>query len=309
MAGTFTHLVICDIAKRKALIDEISLRQLLNRYSEFLFLGAVSPDLPYLSFNTGSVNWANLFHYEKTNGIAINGYAELKSTWTNTQVTDEIKLVWLLGYVSHLVIDSTIHPIVQAIVGDYAHHQEEHRICEMTQDALTFYDWENFELRYAEFSKRLQFCRESDHFDALMSFWKKHALGTYADKGETPDPKLWFATYNEAIDAAEGASGVVALFRHLGIGTEYLYKTRDEILFAYPERSEKYYNAVKLPTGNIGKFAKEGIERSVANVINAWNKLYAGLTGNIAVSALIRAWDLDTGEEMGSPLREVTYWV
>ena len=309
MAGTFTHLVICDIAKRKASINEISLRQLLNRYSEFLLLGAVSPDLPYLSFKTGSVNWADLFHYKKTNGIAIGGHAELKSLWTDAQAADRIKLAWLLGYVSHLVIDATIHPIVQAIVGDYAHHQEEHRICEMTEDALTFYDWENFELRYAEFSKRLKFCRASSHFGELMNFWTKHALATYADKGEAPDPRLWFAIYSEAIDAAEGGSEVVALFRHLGIGKEYLYKTRDEILSAFPERAEKYYNAVKLPTGNIGTFSKEGVERAVGNVIDAWNKLYAGLAGHVDVSAVIRDWDLDTGENMGSPLHEVTYWV
>ena len=170
MAGTFTHLAICDVAKRKAAIGEMRLRQLLNRHSEFLFLGAVSPDLPYLSFKTGNVDWANVFHYEKTNGVAIRGYAELKSAWSNAQAAAEIELVWLLGYVSHLVIDSTIHPIVQSIVGDYEHHQEEHRICEMTEDALTFYDWENYELRYAEFSKRLQFCHASDYFEDVTEF-------------------------------------------------------------------------------------------------------------------------------------------
>lgn len=308
MAGTFTHLVICDIAKRKALIGDITLRQLLNRYSEFLSLGAISPDLPYLSFQTGKVNWADLFHYEKTNGIVINGHSELKGEWTQRTDRDEATLIWLLGYVSHLVIDSTIHPIVQAIVGDYENHKDDHRICEMTQDALVFFDWENHELRYAEFSERLKFCRKSEHFRGILDFWKRQASSAYPDKNEEPDPLLWFDTYTEAIDAAEGGTGLSALFRHIGLLKEYVYKTRDEIVSDYPGRYEQYFNAVKLPTGATGHFLEEGCNRAVSNVIDAWNKLYAGLTSGVDVAAVVKDWDLDTGTDAGSPNHEVTYW-
>jgi hypothetical protein len=55
MAGAFTHILVCDAAKRRRGLS-LPLRRLLNRYSEFLFLGAVSPDLPYLSFKTGATN-------------------------------------------------------------------------------------------------------------------------------------------------------------------------------------------------------------------------------------------------------------
>ena len=50
MAGAFTHFVICDEAQKKRLILAPGLYQLLNKHSQFLFLGAGSPDLPYLSF-------------------------------------------------------------------------------------------------------------------------------------------------------------------------------------------------------------------------------------------------------------------
>jgi hypothetical protein len=311
MAGAFTHFIICDVAKRKRSITDPELRKLLNRHSEFLFLGAASPDLPYLSFKTGRINWADVMHYEKTNGIAINGHDELKNVWTSKQTADEIKLIWLFGFVSHLVADATIHPVVQAIVGPYDQNEQtktEHRICEMTQDALIYNERKNTDIRYAEFSSALKFCGKSDHFDNLMDFWAKLGVNTYSDKNEEPEPKLWFTTYTEAIDTAEGGSGVVALFRHLGIGEDYIYKTRDEIISDYQADYDNYFVKVNLPDGNTGKFTKDGFDRAVNNVVDAWNKLYEGLYSNINVADIIRNWYLDTGVDMDSPEGTVTYW-
>ena len=65
MAGAFTHLIITDFAKAEKTAIGEELWQLLNKHYSFLFLGAVSPDLPYLSFKTGSVNWAELCTMKK----------------------------------------------------------------------------------------------------------------------------------------------------------------------------------------------------------------------------------------------------
>ncbi len=208
MAGAFTHFIICDVAKRKKSIVDPELRKLLNRHSEFLFLGAASPYLPYLSFKSGNINWADVMHYEKTNSIAINGYSELKKVWVARQTADEIKLVWLFGLVSHLVADATIHPVVQAIVGPYDQNKTEHRLCEMTQDALIYNERKNTDLRYAEFSSALRFCSKSEHFNNLMDFWTEIGVKAYPDKNAEPNPKLWFTTYSDAIDAAEGVRWV-----------------------------------------------------------------------------------------------------
>jgi hypothetical protein len=69
MAGAFTHFVICDQAKSKKQALGVELWQLLNRNYQFMFLGAASPSLPYLSFKTGCVKWADVMHYEKTNSM------------------------------------------------------------------------------------------------------------------------------------------------------------------------------------------------------------------------------------------------
>jgi hypothetical protein len=249
-------------------------------------------------------------HYEKTNGIAVTGYDELRGTWASRTPADEIKLAWLLGYVSHLVADATIHPIVQAIVGPYEQNKEEHRLCEMTQDSLIFKMHKNTDIYYAEFSSILEFCKESAHFDRLMEFWKQQELRNYRDKGEEPHPGLWFVTYSEAIDLAEGGSDVVGLFRHLGIGASYTYRPEEEIVRDYPEYHKKYFQKVKLPNGNVGYFPTDGFDKAVNNVIGAWNVLYSGLgPTSVVVSNIIKDWNLDTGVNMDSPGKEVTYWV
>lgn len=309
MAGAFTHFIICDVAKRKRSAIGTELWRLLNKHSEFLFLGAASPDLPYLSFKRGEVNWADVMHYEKTNSIVMNGIDELKGIWPSRIEGDEIKLVWLLGYASHLVADATIHPVVQAIVGPYEQNKKDHRICEMTQDSLIFNMQKKADIYYAEFSEILKFCKESEHFDGLMEFWKQQALHNYQDKGEEPHPSLWFSTHTEAIDAAEGGGNVVGIFRHLGIGTNYIYRPKDKILLDYPEHHEKYFQKVKLPSGNIGYFPRDGFDKAVNNLTSVWNVLYSSLTSTATVvSNIIKNWNLDTGVDMDSPSQEVTYW-
>ncbi len=310
MAGAFTHFVICDVAKRKRQAIGTPLWQLLNKHSEFLYLGSVSPDLPYLSFKTGKVHWANVMHHEKTNSIAISGYDELRRAWNARTEAEEIKLAWLFGYASHLIADATIHPVVQAIVGVYEQNKEEHRICEMTQDSLIYYMKKNeADIAYAEFSAILKHCKNSEHFDKLMQFWKEHVVLNYEDKGEEPDTKLWFTTFTSAIDVAEGSPAARFFSRHIDIVADYTYKTNDEIRNNYPNYYEKYFQKAKLPNGSTGSFTKYGFDKAVQNLTTAWSTLYTGLSSAApVVSDIIKNWSLDTGVDMDSPTGEVTYW-
>ena len=54
MAGAFTHFLICDEPKKRRFPVEVDLLRFGSKYSEFVFLGAASPDLPYLSFKIWS---------------------------------------------------------------------------------------------------------------------------------------------------------------------------------------------------------------------------------------------------------------
>ena len=309
MAGAFTHFIISNVAKTKRSIIGAELWQMLNKNYRFLFLGSASPDLPYLSLKTGEVNWADVMHYEKTNSIAEKGFIKLKSIWQVKTPADEVKLVWLFGYISHLVADATIHPVVEAIVGPYQGNEIKHRLCEMTQDSIIYNLQMKTEIRYSEFSEMVKFCKESEYFDELMNFWQKLTVDNYQEKNEEPHPKLWFATYSEAIDAAEGGSELVALFRHIGIGEKLIYKTRTEIEKDYSQDFLNYFKKIMLPNGSYGSFQKDAFDKSVINVADAWKKLYDGLNTDIIVTQIIKNWNLDTGRDMDATEQTVTYWV
>lgn len=308
MAGAFTHLIISNVAKSKRSILGLELYKLLNRHYRFLFLGSVSPDLPYLSFRTGSINWADVMHYERTNSIVENGLSELKKIWQTKDKADEAKLVWLMGYVSHLVADATIHPVVEAIVGPYEQNKIEHRLCEMTQDSLIFNHCMKTEICYSEFSETIKFCRESEHFDELMEFWKDIAQKSYHDKKEEPHPQLWFTTYSEAINTAEGGSELVALFRHIGLNETLIYRTKADIESNYPQHYQKYYKEINMPHEDIGNFPSSAFDKAVSNVVDAWYELYNGFNVEIIVADTIKNWNLDTGVDMDSPDNIVTFW-
>jgi hypothetical protein len=310
MAGTFTHFIICDVAKtRRTSIRSSELYKLLNKHSQYLYLGAVSPDLPYLSFKTGNVNWADVMHYQRTNCTVISAYNELKAIWASKTEADEVTLIWLFGYISHLIADATIHPIIQEIVGLYEQHKEEHRLCEMTEDSLIFYRRKNADLTYAQFSQIIESCGDSPHFDQLLAFWKKQLSNNYRSLGEEPKPSLWFTTYTKAIDLAEGDSGAAGLFRHLGLGSSYLYKAKDDIQRNYTGDLEKYFEHVMLPHQCSGSFLSNGFDFAVSNIVKAWADLFSTLlSGTINVSHIVKNWNLDTGVDMDSGNNEVTFW-
>ncbi len=145
MPGPFTHIAICQsgMSQQDEPLGE-ELTQLLEGYCQFVFWGAVSPDLPYLSIDLDGRAWCDALHdpnnrsQTKTNSLVISGFEALRHTWPHRTPADEIKYAWLMGYVSHMVADATIHPIVQAIVGPYEGNETAHRICEMTMDSLIF---------------------------------------------------------------------------------------------------------------------------------------------------------------------------
>ncbi len=319
MAGAFTHISICDkicsdARKDGSLINE-DLGMLLNSCSQFVYLGAVSPDLPYLSFSTGSVNWADVFHYEYTNSVVINGFNDLKSRWSGSDESAKVQLAWLLGYVSHLIVDATVHPVVQATVGDYEQNKEEHRTCEMTQDSLVFKKVKNSEIQYAEFIELLEFCCKSEYYESFLKFWKDNIEVSYKNKlskkEHAPEPGSWITTYLIAVHAAADG-GRVKLFRHAGIIGRLLYKTTDDIIRNHADDYDRYYTSVALPVpaGAHGNFYDEGVDYAVKNVSDAWNKIYSALTSgtNINVSSVVRNWNLDTGVDLDSAKGEVTFW-
>ncbi|MDO9530917.1 MAG: zinc dependent phospholipase C family protein [Deltaproteobacteria bacterium] len=298
--------MIVDEAKSREDALGMGLWQFLNKYYMFLYLGAESPDLPYLSL--GGKEWADAMHYRKTNGLVISGFEALRQVWSYKTPADEIQCAWLLGYVSHMVADAVIHPIVKAIVGSYEENKTEHRICELTMDSLIFQAKKHIDITYAEFSDALKFCKDAAHFPELMEFWRTQLQSNYPEIDGRSDPSFWFETYTKAIDAIEGGSTVTAFFRHLGAGGNFVYLTSEEIVNEHSEDWRKYYLEVKLPEGT-GTFISHGFEKAVANLVKIWKGLYDGLSGaSLQISQLVKNWDLDTGGDSDAH-GVITFWV
>ena len=293
MPGPFTHLMICEEGMYQ---DDLGRRisKFLSGNYQFVFLGAESPDLPYLSIGVGGKSLGRRHALRRTNSQVISGFEALRQIWPEKTPADEVKCAWLLGYVSHMVADATIHPIVQAIVGPYKGHEEPHRLCEMTMDSLIFEEINHSDLTYARFSEALKFCKESEYFPELLDFWQAQLASNYPDMAHNPEPHTWFTEYTEALGRRRRQGG-----RRLptsgGGGQLFLPDTRRILEPILPEDYQKYYAEVKFPGGS-GPFLTNGFNPAVTNVVNIWKMLYTGLTGfGLAVSQVVRNWNLDTG--------------
>jgi Zinc dependent phospholipase C len=113
MAGAYTHMVIVAEATNSFPVDQ-KLGKILRQNKNFLAVGSVSPDIPYLAqLALAGSTWADIMHYHRTNGILNNALHSLSAAKTKGKIW-EYQLTWLLGFVGHLVADATIHPIVES---------------------------------------------------------------------------------------------------------------------------------------------------------------------------------------------------
>jgi len=311
MAGAFTHFMICSKA-----IERINLRLdtelfgIMSEMSKFMYLGSVSPDVPYLSFNDGNINWADVMHTEKTNGTAIACYRDIEKDWFRLKADPKqrAKLAWLFGFISHLVADAVIHPIIEAAVGPYHESDENkknHRICEMTQDPLIFKAVRNQDINQAEFSSVLKFGIKSKYLDDIIDLWEPNINDNYSEIISKPNPSLWFKTYSTIIDLIEDGKRNLSLSRHIGKG--FIYQSASEIE-ADSDLYQKYYANIKLPGGGSGNFYEQGFLKAVGHVVDIWNELYLGMGKGIDLSKLIKNWNLDDGTDLDFLSGGKTFW-
>lgn len=138
MSGPYAHLALLQ-----KLLDPDRLLIIFSASSEipatllehksYVMLGAVSPDYPNLAPQEGAgSHWADVMHCRRACEMIIAGIKLISGA--KGAVRDK-QLAWLLGYSAHLATDVTIHPVVEAKVGEYAENQLHHRICEMHQDS------------------------------------------------------------------------------------------------------------------------------------------------------------------------------
>jgi len=301
MAGTFTHWMVVEEAldKYSRLERKHKYYHLILRRNHFVNLGAVGPDYPYLTDLLAGVlkehTWADRMHYENTREflkIAASNLLNRKEEEFN------ICLAWFCGFVSHVVADTIIHPVVNTIVGPYLFNSSEHRHCEMIQDSYIFREIKGTELRYSEYVGLLKQC--SDPADeecihpSISTLWGGILEASHPGGGKyfaKIQPDEWHKNFLSKISTA---ADPIPVFRHFGEEKSLVYKRVEG--FDQEER-KKFIEEVRLPGGKTGNFRKNVFDKAVAMVIDVWGTLFVDLERKdlSGFDACIKNWNLDTG--------------
>jgi len=306
MAGTFTHWMIVEEAldKFEKLPEKHDYFARILSHNHFVTLGAAGPDYPYLHeiiqgfFKVHS--WADRMHYENIDDFVIYAIQNLLDA---PEPDFSPGLAWLCGLVTHLIADTVIHPVVNAIVGPYLFNSEEHRHCEMTQDSYIFHYITGNEIRYAApgddgYLGLLKMCSDPGDEDrihpAIRDLWgstlrMSHPAGQeYFDKIE---PDRWHQSFLSKIGFS---ADPISIFRHMGEQKSVVYKKTGEFT---PEETEKFIGAIKLPGGGVGNFKEDAFDKAVSQVIDIWGRLFADIAANQPENcrSYIKDWNLDIG--------------
>lgn len=299
MPGTFAHFVLVHEAAASLSKTYRQVKIAVNKYARFALLGANSPDFPLLDFPVMlfSKKWENLLHGPTAGQIiepAISLIRHLKKDQR------QICLAWFCGYLSHMVADATIHPVVNLRVGPYLGHEVEHQTCEVHQDAHIFSRLKIGLIQQAEYMQSIvETCSDPKNCLALnkdiFSFWSSMTQQAYPGE-ELPNFHRWYDTYTGVVDnlAEEGfqpGSRWPSLLRPIAgiLGKAHL-------LHIDPNKKEdSFINGLLTPHKK--RLSYDAIfDMAVANTIAAWQAVNIALDSEGSLNhPLTGKWDLNTG--------------
>ncbi len=301
MPGAFAHLTLVNYLREPARLEAVpqfppeAIATLL-RHFKFCELGAVSPDYPYLCLtDAGTRTWADIMHSTQTGAVVDAAIKRLRSA---RGASAGKGLAWLLGYVSHLVADVTVHPVIEILVGQYQASQNQHRICEMHQDAFIFPRLNLGEIGLSQYLKSgIMECvarpgsRQLD--PDIVELWSGVLRDVHGDAFDAEPPKLqeWHDWFTFAVDkVAEEGDRLVPLARHVAAGLGLVYPPANEL-------DPKYFKGLKTPGGETIDYGSL-FERVVRNSAAAWRTVARGvLEDREDTFAQLGNWNLDTGRD------------
>lgn len=318
MPGTFSHMLAADTARLAAEAQGLDLiARCTLKFPQWLQAGTVGPDYPYLHhLQTGdkSESWADLMHYERS-GDVVRAGVEWLSDWPGDRESKQFQraVAWLSGYLAHVILDVSIHPVVRATVGEYAENKKEHRICEMTMDSFIFKDLLGTELVNDEWADYLRHTSDDNGEgmdQSIKAIWGHMLKTVYPQKYAQQPPAFdgWHKGYVNAIDLADNK---LILFRHAATDNGLMYADSKAI----PKAAlTKYVEKAKTPQPN--RFGAQDMHYrdifkfGVDNIVEYWAVVNAALEGegDISMPSLAN-WNLDTGTTDPAGEGDATLWV
>lgn len=304
MPGAYAHIAMArSLGIPKSLLTKYSIpnkiSQIILEKPEYIELGAVSPDYPYLANQN---LWADNMHYIANGSLIKQGIALLSQENVELEATRK-KIAWLLGFSAHVIADLTVHPIVGGIVGPYEGNERAHRECEVNQDVYAFAKMNWGELCEVDcFETGIQQCSDqSGHLSPeIVEFWNQlFAVNCPIDFAESP-PSIgrWHNFYTHLMDNfAEEAN-------RFSILAPYIVRYG----LACPNSANvqsRYILNLSTPTGSIINY-DDLFDYSVSNIGQAWKTIACGILGiDTKYEVKIKNWNLDTGM---NEFKQLEYW-
>jgi hypothetical protein len=310
MPATFAHCLLAREAMTRLGKYEI-FPGVLKQNNHFVVMGATGPDYPYLTdvlknqaLHIGH-NWANRMHYENTDACIREGVRVL-SLMDKKGDPFKYRLAWFAGYVSHVVADSYIHPVVNSTVhGTYIFTHTEHGRCELVQDIYIFNKKTGTDICKAAVRDNSTFgylnilddCSDPENLDKMhpdiSQFWAdllKVAHPNAYEFFDSIDPDTWHKNYKARVNFAANNQSI---FRHvLDLAKAPRYVPLANIL---KEERTKYVDEVALPVGP--KISYDDLfSMTVDKIIIIWKELFRSIqNGDKPSTTIVKDWNLDTG--------------
>jgi hypothetical protein len=312
MAGGYTHLTLVrnaiTNASNNAFKDAATPAQrllggqVLDLWGRYAYLGGVSPDYPYLGLNAG---WADRMHKGKT-GTMIRTAMPIIHAARHQAPDSQLwrqHFSWLLGFVSHMVADVVIHPVVNIKVGPYEANKVDHRRCEMNQDVWIYKEVVKLDLTYSDNMKgEIRGCgKPYDLDDGVEELWSRCLDAAYGEKPGEDQIDWWHTAFLKLVDFAEDAGRAPVFGRHIVEGAN-----------AYPQDPDHtFIDSLLVPTSDtVTAELEQPVDRgtplpfrtiydkALTHIEEAWSILaedmVADQLGQRHVT-LFGDWSLDTG--------------
>ncbi len=318
MPGSYAHITSVNLASEKRHLIGIEgfPREAIdaaNLQVKFLELGCISPDYPYLDLMSGdSKKWADLMHYTHTCEAIYLG-AELVRSLPQG-LSKEKCLAWPMGYTAHVIADMCIHPVVELKVGPYEKNPNEHRRCEMHQDAFIFRRIGTGMPQVSEHIKAtILNCGATEDPKQLdpeiKGIWDELLKSVYPEVfvNDPPDIDKWHRRcYSILEKLLPTSSKFIGFARHVCDGLGFSYPTPDEINFA------TYIEGLRIPSPK-GTEQRMHYDDIFNYAIERIQKVWLGVTRQaLGLGDLIgfreQEWNLDTGKNELDEAKGPIFW-
>lgn len=303
MPGPYAHITLLHELMRPVRLNSIfspssGFGAALAAYFPYCALGAVSPDYPNLARRDRTASqWADAMHCTRACEMVTSGVRRVRGS--EGTVRDR-QLSWLLGYCAHVATDVTIHPVVQAKVGEYAENQRQHRICEMNQDSYIYRRMNLGEIGESDnFALTVAQCGNSADRTLLdrdiATLWEGMLEDVHPElfAGSPPDSASWHREFVAMV--AGGAGDAERLFPLAGIIAAKLGLSYPSFNAVDRQFIEKQMVPAESP---VYPHYDDIFDHAVSNVVTMWRLVEQAVCAvDSTPLPTPEEWNLDTGRD------------